>query len=251
MSVEHASRLVSPQEREQFERDGYLVIESQASERLLDAIVEDVAELYGGEERTENGIYYGARRVRNAWKIRDNVKALALSPTILATLEELYGRKPLAFQTINFNSGTQQAAHSDAIHFGSKPPGYMAGVWVALEDIQMGSGPIVYYPGSHRFAEVTMRGLGLEPGRQEYQGYVAKVAELIDREGLEPSYATIKKGEALIWASNMLHGGAEWTDKSLTRHSQVTHYFFEGCKYYQPLESHGDDISWWTPNWVA
>jgi len=32
-----------------------------------------------------------------------------------------------------------------------------------------------------------------------------------------------------------LHGGTVQTDRSLTRHSQVTHYFFEGCTYYTPL----------------
>ena len=31
----------------------------------------------------------------------------------------------------------QQAAHSDALHFSSEPEGFMCGVWVALEDIDM------------------------------------------------------------------------------------------------------------------
>jgi ectoine hydroxylase-related dioxygenase (phytanoyl-CoA dioxygenase family) len=36
----------------------------------------------------------------------------------------------------------------------------MCGVWVALEDIDMGNGPLIYYPGSHRVPEVTMKELG-------------------------------------------------------------------------------------------
>ena len=53
------------------------------------------------------------------------------------------------------------------------------------------------------------------------------------------SFAVLKKGQALIWASNLLHGGSAHRDKGRTRHSQVTHYYFEGCQYYQPLSSYG------------
>jgi ectoine hydroxylase-related dioxygenase (phytanoyl-CoA dioxygenase family) len=251
MSTEHASEVISQQQREQFERDGYMVIGSTGcDETVLDAIVSEIEQYYSEEPRTEGGVFYAAHRVRNAWKFSDNVKSLALSEPILAILEALYGRKPLAFQTINFNAGTRQAAHSDAMHFGSQPAGYMCGVWVALEDIDMDSGPLVYYPGSHRFPELSMRDLGLEFDRSDYPAYTRAVADQIEREGLEPVYGTIKKGEALLWASNMLHGGAP-TDRSRTRHSQVTHYFFEGCKYYTPMENEPENIKWWTPTWVA
>ena len=47
-----------------------------------------------------------------------------------------------------------------------------------------------------------------------------------------------KRGHALIWASNLLHGGIEIKDTSRSRYSHVTHYYFEGCdKYYSPLFS--------------
>jgi hypothetical protein len=47
----------------------------------------------------------------------------------------------------------------------------------------------------------------------------------------------IPKGHAIIWAANLLHGGSAITDPARTRHSQVTHYFFEDCLYYQPQKS--------------
>jgi hypothetical protein len=33
------------------------------------------------------------------------------------------------------------------------------------------------------------------------------------------------------------HGGDKHSDRNRTRHSQVTHYFFDGCSYYTPLHS--------------
>ena len=56
---------------------------------------------------------------------------------------------------------------------------------------------------------------------------------------MEKAQAILKKGQALIWSANLLHGGGEHRDKTRTRHSQVTHYYFEGCQYYMPLESYG------------
>lgn len=34
-----------------------------------------------------------------------------------------------------------------------------------------------------------------------------------------------------------MHGGDPILDKNRSRHSQVTHYFFEDCLYYTPLTS--------------
>jgi hypothetical protein len=241
MSLAGEAALIGREEREKFERDGYLVVgDAGCRESVLDGIVADLDGLFEGEYRREaDGVYYSNHRIMDAWRISENVKSLALAPRILSMLEELYGRRPLPFQTLNFRWGTEQPAHSDAIHFNSEPPGYMCGAWVALEDIDMDCGPVVYYPGSHRLPEVKMEEIGEDPDEARYSEYVI---ELIKREGLEPHYATIRKGEVFLWASNLLHGGSARKDTSRTRHSQVTHFFFEGCKYYSPLLSRGDEV---------
>ena len=64
---------------------------------------------------------------------------------------------------------------------------------------------------------------------------VRKIATNSVTRGAKPVHFLPKKGQALIWDANLLHGGAPQTDRSLTRHSQVTHYFFEGCSYFTPL----------------
>jgi len=46
-----------------------------------------------------------------------------------------------------------------------------------------------------------------------------------------------RKGQALIWCVNLLHGGAAQSDPRLTRWSQVTYYYFEDCIYYTPAFS--------------
>jgi ectoine hydroxylase-related dioxygenase (phytanoyl-CoA dioxygenase family) len=241
--AQHSVSSISSQ-REQFERDGYLILDSVGfPDATLDAIVDDLDGLYG-EIRTEGGVVYAKRRIREAWRISQNVKALALAPKMLQLLESLYERKPIPFQTLNFWTGSQQPPHSDTLHFNSKPSGYMCGIWVALEDMDMDNGPLVFYPGSHKLPEVTMQDVGVPADKSEYGHYERHIADLIKNEGLTPRYGTIRKGQALLWAANLLHGGVKMKDRNRTRHSQVTHYFFEGCRYYRPLASEKDKIVW-------
>jgi hypothetical protein len=238
--------------REQFERDGYLVLESTGWDAsVLDGAVSDLDGLYGSDGRKEAGVAYFWHRIQDAWRISANVRSIALAPGILALLEDLYGRKPLPFQTLNFKQGSEQETHSDTLHFNSMPPGYMCGVWVALEDIDMDNGPLVYYPGSHKLPEITMEDVGPDAGPDDYPDYERFIASMIEDRELEPTYGTIGKGQAFLWSANLLHGGIRQADKSRTRHSQVTHFFFEGCKYYTPMHSRPGHVALRKPTWIT
>ncbi|HVW01139.1 MAG TPA: phytanoyl-CoA dioxygenase family protein [Planctomycetaceae bacterium] len=269
--------ILTQEQRESFDRDGYLVINPGLSEDCLTGILRDLDDKFTTTEKL-NVSYRNERRIQDAWRISEHVKAAALAPRMLGALQELYGRKPLPFQTLNFPKGTEQAVHSDTIHFNSKPAGFMCGVWLALEDIDLENGPLVYYPGSHKLTEITIddidragrltqpfmermreswsRVLRRQPPpppnvERDYPRYEKFIADLIAASGMEPHYATIRRGEALIWASNLLHGGAPQKDKSRSRHSQVTHVFFEGCQYYTPLLTQGKNVHWRNPEWIA
>jgi hypothetical protein len=250
-AVETSSGPTSDQ-RERFERDGFLVLDGTGCPpEVIDGVVDDLEGLYEGDGRRHGGVLYSARRIQDAWRISANVRALALSARILELLTALYGRKPIPFQTLNFRVGTEQAVHSDTIHFNSDPPGFMCGVWVALEDIDMENGPLVYYPGSHALPELTMKDVGAEAKTDEYGRYEQFVADRVGRRGLDPAYGTIGKGQTLIWAANLLHGGLPQRDSARTRLSQVTHFFFEGCRYYTPMLSGDGHVELRDPTWVS
>jgi ectoine hydroxylase-related dioxygenase (phytanoyl-CoA dioxygenase family) len=130
------------------------------------------------------------------------------------------------------------------------PSGFMAGAWIALEDVDRENGALVYYPGSHKLQEYNMQDLGYEAGRENYPDYEHFMENWAKTAGNEPYYGVMKKGQVLLWHANLLHGGSKHIDNSRTRHSQVTHYFFEGCKYYTPMYSTPDKIDWRDPNWI-
>ena len=176
----------------------------------------------------EDGKY---NRIMDAWAASPAVRELATAPRILDLLEILYGRKPIPFQTLNFLRGSQQPTHSDAYHFHCYPKHFMCGVWVAFEDTDDENGPLNYYPGSHRLPDYDF----LCPGREDELH--AFIEELIPSYGLQKERGYLKRGQALIWAANLLHGGEPVTDPKRTRMSQVTHCYFEDCSYFTPHRS--------------
>jgi hypothetical protein len=204
---------------------GYLIVEDLGVDdfdALADRAIADLAPLH------EGGAY---NRVQDAWTASDAVREIATLPRILKLLDDLYGRRPIPFQTLNFLRGSQQLTHSDSFHFHSFPKHFMCGVWVALEDLTESNGPLHYYPGSHRLPDYDF----LCPDRGDE--FVQFIQDLIPAYGLEREQAHVKKGQALIWSANLLHGGDPVTDPESTRLSQVTHYFFDDCSYYTPVRS--------------
>ncbi|GMG82482.1 hypothetical protein LNKW23_16950 [Paralimibaculum aggregatum] len=223
---------------------GYAVLDfpdpefDTVAERLKAALVKrpefaDVAKIGPG-----NPVQH-SRRIQDHVS-NDDVRRIACNARIIALLGRLYGRRAFPFQTLNFPMGTQQKVHSDSAHFSSIPERFMCGVWVALEDIGPEQGPLIYYPGSHRWPVLHADDVGHARGRSELRGqaiYQRAWEAMIEAHGVEPAYFHARKGQALIWAANLLHGGSPHTDRTRTRFSQVTHYFFEDCAYCTPMKS--------------
>jgi len=201
-----------------YEADGYLIYDFGFSDDILDQVTEATSAMVGQYVR-----------VQDMWRSQPSVKSLGAHADVMGLLGQLYDRAPFPFQTLNFSVGTQQATHADCLHFSSSPDAYMCGVWVALEDIDMNNGPLHYFAGSHKRGSVSMDDIDAKAG--------GDIIQYFDQESrpYEKKYGLIKKGQAVIWAANLLHGGDPIIDEGRTRLSQVTHYFFEDCLYTTPL----------------
>jgi hypothetical protein len=222
-----------------FAQHGYVIFDPKIPDAWLDAAVADVKDRFG-ESR---GPYYSDdRRVQDAWLFGDNVRRIANAPHVLEVLETLYRRRPFPFQTLNFRIGSEQRTHSDIAFFDSIPHGYMCGVWVALEDVDESNGPLHYYPGSQKLPLFNINDLGMIASRVDRPldnivRYEDFVAAMMPATGLARAELKIERGQALIWAANLYHGGCPILDTRRTRLTQVTHYYFDRCFYYTPLTS--------------
>ncbi len=219
---------------QQFAEDGYVIFDPEIED--FDRLAEDII-----QNLTPEYLRRQADRIQDAWTFNEPVKQIAVAPKVLSLLKVLYQREPIPFQTLSFYKGSQQKTHSDTIHFHSVPARFMCGVWVALEDVDSQNGPLHYYPKSQKLPIFDLHDIGLNSYNREWQEFYPLYENFIEAlavsQGLEKVDVSLRKGQAIIWSANLLHGGSPILDYNRTRHSQVTHYFFSDCMYYTPMYS--------------
>tara|TARA_X000000950_G_scaffold96176_1_gene121406 strand:- start:2417 stop:3262 length:846 start_codon:yes stop_codon:yes gene_type:complete len=223
---------------------GYCVIDLKLSANTINNINKDIARsLNIGDFKTNPKIYQYNKypRIVEAWKFSKNVAQLANNIFVKKLLNYLYDSKPLPFSTINFIGGSEQPLHSDYIHFGSMPHKYLVGVWVALENTNKDNGPLTVVPGSHKLSLIDYQDLkrnkatNIKELEKNYRVYEKYIQNIIKYKKLKTKQLHIKKGQAIIWAANLLHGGVRMRNYKLTRKSQVIHFHFSKNKFnYNP-----------------
>lgn len=191
------------------------------------AIQNDVKKLLGEGKLTFN---YTGTKIMDAWHHSETIRDLARSERITGVLASLVGSSVQPFQTIYFEKGSQQAAHSDYFHMTTYPDFGLIAIWIALEPIHQKNGPVFYYPGSHNWKPIyntdlplKENGLFLDPNpNRSYERYLNKT---IEEAGVVPETFEANPGDALIWHANLVHGGSKQIDPQATRRSLVIHYF--------------------------
>lgn len=221
-------------------RKGYAIIDLSTQEMILkfNKIKEELNSLYRWDEWRAREL--DSLRIQDAWKFSDSCKKIACDVRIISLLSSIYGRNAFPFQTLNFAVGTEQASHSDHVHFNSVPEKFMCGVWIPFEDVDDDNGPLFYYPSSHKWPSYSNEHIGVS-GYQinksygNYPKFTTLWDEMAIAMGVSREIFKAKPGQALIWAANLIHGGSLMKDRQRTRWSQVTHYYFSDCAYTTPL----------------
>jgi hypothetical protein len=223
--------------------DGYLIIEGMFAHDELDrcwsAYEAAIAtgQLSPPREYGE-GVAGKPGRVLNPHFKLAQFERMLKAPQALDLVSLLLGATALPFQTIAGHVGSQQKAHSDSIHMTTYPQGFLVANWIAFEDIAEDSGPLEFYPGSHRLNYLMSRDcdISVDEGRDGYGAYHAKyetaVQDQIRVHDLLPHYFHARKGDVLFWHANLLHGGSPIRNLDRSRRALVCHYFAEGCVCY-------------------
>jgi len=175
-------------------------------------IKQNLASHFDFEVWREKAWKHEGLRIQDAWTFDPDVHALAVNPRLLKILSEIFGRKAWPFQTLNFPVGSQQHYHSDSVHFSSIPERFMCGVWTALEDVSEGAGPLEYYPGSHKWPIVYNDQVGIRVTNSKNENtqeiYHDVWEAWVEKTGVKRQLFFPRKGDALSWAANLLHGAA-------------------------------------------
>lgn len=230
-----------------WESDGYVVLEKAIEPAMLDgawkAYLDAIAAarlVLDAEPKSADDPHPG--RYLNPHNMVPELRQLMDHPAIGSWVECFLGRPPVPYQTITSHKGSEQGLHSDAIHMTTYPRGYLAAAWIAFEDLHPDCGPLVFYPGSHRAPFLSSRQVGIELEDFQRRGYALfqeryepAVLRLVAQRKLEPRTFAARKGDVLLWHSNLVHGGSVRRDVRQSRKSMVVHYFGRGAICYHDL----------------
>jgi ectoine hydroxylase-related dioxygenase (phytanoyl-CoA dioxygenase family)/SAM-dependent methyltransferase len=243
--------------------DGYVVVPGLVSGELIDAFVREIDDVWERNdpiaglavsdvilddghhvhvphsELLRLGVEQRGRiRENSNWRIGQYhlyspaARRIFDYPEIVRIASTIFARRAEPRYSLMFSKGTEQGLHQDSCVFHIFPRNFMMGIWIACEDIRPDSGPLEYYPGSHReplFPEFTNypqtnRRTSDPEQSKRYDEYVANLAKAFQKHEL-----LIRKGDVMFWHPMLIHGGAPRLDRNATRKSFVLHYIAEGC----------------------
>jgi hypothetical protein len=227
--------------------NGYIVIERLFTDDILDSVWEAYEraiherKIVLPPEPAGDGDPHPGRHLNPHKKLGVFCKILKHAG-LLDWIRLLMEREPKPLQTIFSHKGSEQGVHSDSIHMTTYPLGYLTAAWIAFEDIHPNSGPLVFYPGSHRLPYLFSHDVGIseadfqrEGYRPYHQKYEPSIQRAIAEHELEPHYFHARKGDVLIWHANLLHGGSKRRDLQYSRKAAVCHFFVKGAFVYHDL----------------
>lgn len=228
--------------------DGYIIVEKLFDQGTLNTVWEGYERaVRAGKIKLKAGPAPGdphPGRYLNPHKKVGGFCRILKHTGLLNWIRLLMEREPRGLQTIAAHKGSEQPEHSDSIHMTTYPLGYLSAAWVAFEDIHPDSGPLVFYPGSHRFPYIFSKDVGIsvsdfkrEGDRSYHEKYEPFIQNLIAQNRAQPKYFTARAGDVLIWHANLLHGGSKRQNLQLSRKSVVCHFFVKGAFVYHDLSA--------------
>lgn len=203
--------------------DGYTLLEANIPGEVCDQIRTDFQAFCEQEPRhnqfqDQAGLH---SRLCNFHLESESARRVGFDPNVLRVLDCAFDRRTAVISSLLFERGSAQRIHRDGPFFYTNPPNLFFGVWTALEDIEAGSGELLYFRGGHRVAARKSR-RGYNWGE-----YCEDVSEECRRRNLPLEPGMFRKGDTLIWHPELPHGGGERKLTDRTRWSLVFHYLPE------------------------
>ena len=165
-------------------------------------------------------------KLLDLYEYLDSARRVMFTERIRRFLHLVFERPALAFQSLSFYRGSKQPIHRDTAFVRVSSPMELVAAWVALEDIQEGSGELEYYPKSHLFSDFLFEGKykWFPPGNTELDGFYGDLGAQAQKAGTPAVKFRPRMGDVFIWSADLAHGGSSYSNNDLTRKSLVVHY---------------------------
>jgi phytanoyl-CoA hydroxylase len=226
-----------PAQIEQFQTDGFLILENFLPSDLVERLVERMEPMFHGQ--FETSIYPDewhwrpgmslpdiTREICNGWKSDRTIASLVLSAEIgrlTATLAgwdgARIGQDSLWMKPPGANA---IAMHQDGAYIDYLTPPEMMTCWVALNNATAADGTLVYAKGSHQWPLANIEGEFHAP-QKDYRWAMLQAAEHADVDEPELVVVEIPAGGCALHHGRTWHGLCQTTRTEGTFHSIGLH----------------------------
>lgn len=172
---------------------------------------------------------------------------ILLSNQLTGLLKTLMNDQPVLCQAAVYRLGSEYCDHFDRYFYPTDDVTKELTVWIALEDVHPDSGPFYVIPGSQNWPAVTSEYLQLKNPEwklcaeqlrdplvdaNKKREILAKGIDVICEEFSKIAKEKkpdrmpliLKKGDAVVWRSDLVHGGFKRLNRALTRQCLVGNY---------------------------
>ena len=207
---------LTAQQKANFDRDGFLVVERLIDEDTVEILRENFERLFKGEFETgvnpdevnwqqSTGDPSLTRQICNGWMANIAIAKVITRPDIgqaIATLGEWPGTRVMSDNVLWKPPDTRSLGyHQDNSFLSWYHPSELLSCWIALDETTRDGGTIEFVRGSHRWHHSKPE--GMFHGPEDYRRYMQSAAE---QEGIEPEIVYVEVPEG----GGSFHHGWTW-----------------------------------------
>jgi ectoine hydroxylase-related dioxygenase (phytanoyl-CoA dioxygenase family) len=152
-------------------------------------------------------------------------RTLNLNQKLCRILALLLDDEPLVINSLSFQKGSQQPHHFDTYYMPPIAKDMMAVTSICLEDQSVETGPLSYYPKSHKIPPYVFSHGGIHAIPEEMEQAKQYIQSELEERHLQPETFIGKAGDVFIWHAQLYHGGLPILNHEVTRKTLVTHYW--------------------------
>ncbi len=182
-------------------------------------------------------------RIVDDYKFSEYSRKILFSSASTSFFQTVFESPPILIQSFRYQFGSEEELHQDTVFVRINAPMTFGAIWVALEDVEIGSGELIFYPGSHNWEGFLFSG-HFKHYDEERDGpdQLQQWYDWIQREAKNRNAAIQRflpnKGDVIFWHGGLVHGGSPIKTDNQTRLSLVGHFCAEGVRplyhYYKP-----------------
>jgi ectoine hydroxylase-related dioxygenase (phytanoyl-CoA dioxygenase family) len=220
-----------------FADHGWLLMEGAIEPDLVDALVTDIRDLHrhpgyfattdfrhSRSHKLNGNQPDGLESLFDLYVNLQSSRRVCIHPRITRFLSLVFQARVLAFQQLLFQVTNGHQWHQDTAYVVVDTPTFLAATWIALQDIEDGSGELAYYDRSHRlphyiFSNDSKHSDGDTPDYSRQLEVACQTSQLAHHRLLA------KKGDVFFWTADLVHRSHPLVlPPDTPRLSCVTHY---------------------------